>query len=178
MDHSRIPNDDDWRRELDELEDLIAALRKHSPQARHRAKEKVRDGYPTRSPGADAASGGGSGGGGSSDPTGDHVVKVAGGQFTEATGDTTPDTWRGVHDPVGYNVRMMIRATHDARNHLRGATAAMRRALPAVIEEPVREVCVTCGTSKKVAGRWVQAEGRCGACSTRLKRQGAKAGVA
>jgi len=165
LDHSRIPNDDDWKRELDEIEDLIAALRKHSPQARVRAKEKVRDGYPRRSMPE------GSSGGGSADPTADHVLSLAGGKYDEETGEATDDTWRGVHDPIGQNVRQMIRETHDARNRLRGATAAMYRALPVKVDDPVREVCVTCGVSKKVAGRWVQAEGRCESCSTRIKRQ-------
>lgn len=164
MDHSKIPNEADWDRMLDELDDHVAMLRRHSKVARARAKEKTVDGYPRNSMPE------GSTGGVSGDPTGSLVVLLAG-------GDDGPDTWKGPHDPIRASVSQMIRETTDARNRLRGATAAMARALPTKVEDVPREVCQSCGVSKKVAMRWVQAEGRCEACSSRIKRVG-KAGVA
>lgn len=164
MDHSKIPNEADWDRMLDELDDHVAMLRKHSATARARAKEKAVDGYPRNS--MPEGSTGGVGG----DPTGDIVVLLAG-------GDDGPDTWRGPHDPIAQNVRQMIRETTDARNRLRGATAAMARCLPAEIQDVPREVCQSCGVSKKVAKGWVQAEGRCAACSRRIARNGKAAGT-
>lgn len=165
MDHSKIPNEDDWERMLDELDDHVAQLRKHSKVARARAKEKVRDGYPTRSM-PDGGSGGGSG-----DPTADHVIRTAGGT------DDDKDTWRGAYDPIGQSVRRMIAETTDARNRLRGATANMARALPVTIPDVPREVCASCGVPKHIAKGWAKAEGRCEACSSRIKRVG-KTGVA
>lgn len=160
MDHSKIPNEAQWNSMLDELDDLVAVLRKHSPTARARAREKAADGYPTNS--LPEGSTGGVGG----DPTGSLVVAMAGGR------DDQPDNWQGIRDPIAMDVRTMIREATDARNRLRGATAAMTRCLPAHIPDVPREVCVSCGVSKKVAKGWVVAEGRCEACSRRIARQG------
>lgn len=164
VDHSRVPTDDDWARLCDELEDHVAFLRTHGPTVRARAKGATSP-YPARSPGANAVSGGSIGGmGGSSDPTADQVVRLAGGD------DDKADTWQGTRDPVALDARAMVRAATDARNQLRGATAAARRALPVKVADAPREVCVTCGTPKHIAKGWVQSEGRCGACSRRLSR--------
>lgn len=160
MDHARIPNDDDWTRMLDELEDHVAFLRKHGPTVRARAKGE-------RSPYRSRSMPDGGSGGSKSDPTADYVVRLAGGQD-----DDDRDNWRGGHDEVGNNARNMWREATDARNRLRGSTAAARRALPVTIPDVPREVCVSCGVPKHIAGRWVVAEGRCGSCSTRIKRNG------
>lgn len=167
MDYSKIPNEAEMDLMLDECEDHIAALRKHFREVWTRAKVSSRGGYPRRSPGT-----GTMGGSGHGDPTGAQVITLAGGKLDEETGDTTPDTWPGARDEVSMEARQMNREAFDARNRLRGATAAMARALPVTIPDVPREVCVTCGVSKKVAKRWVIAEGRCESCSSRIKRVG------
>jgi hypothetical protein len=166
VDHAKIPNEAQWDELLDELDDHVAMLRKHSRTARLRAREKTADGYPANS--MPEGSTGGVGG----DPTGNLVAALAGGQEAKDGKPATDDTWAGVKDPIAQSVRQMIHEATDARNRLRGATAAMGRALPVTIPDVPREVCVSCGVSKKVAKRWVQAEGRCESCSRRERRRG------
>lgn len=173
-DSGQSPTDEDWREDLTECSELLSQLMQHGDVARRRARDSVRDGYPTRSmPESDITSGR------AGDPTADYVIANAGGRMVD--GENTRDTWPGPRDPIGQKVRRMESEVLDARNRLRSAVSALRETLPAVVADPMREECITCGVAKVIATKhgkkpkeWVAADSRCRTCSKRLREYGGR----
>lgn len=180
MDHARIPDDEQWRRLLEECGDLVVDLVARSAQARRRAKAVV-TGFPARSMPESSIAAGRVG-----DPVAVNVERLAGGRSIEA-GDREdrPDDWRGPKDAVNTHVNRMIAEASDACNRLRGAVAAMEAVLPRQVHDVVeREKCAVCGTPKSVVtgwGRspkeWVVSEAKCATCVRRENRNAKAAPV-
>lgn len=149
--HASRPNDEQWRSILDECGALVDALLRSSSEARRRTKDNLDPGYPPGIGYSDVH-----GGAGRHDFVGDIAAALA-------DGDVRPDK-------ISTSVNRMTSTVLDARSRLLEAVAAMRSALPVQIADPVAEVCVDCGTNKRVAKRWHPETSRCGTCQQRLNR--------
>lgn len=170
-------NERQWLETIEQIGDLSDELRKFSLKARSidlKTEPVTIDGYPPSSlPESSIASGR------VGDPTGETVVRYAGGkvvQSMDGSETTTPDIWRAPHDPRGQHIRLMEYRVNDALNQLKSAVEEMWQALPIDRHAPKREVC-DCGISKAVAtrfgerpGGWVKSEERCEGCAKRQNR--------
>ena len=169
-----IPTDRQWQSTLDEIESLMATLRDLSGVARWRARQPIRDGYPTQSmPESSIASGR------MGDPTLRHVEVMAGGRSV-ADGDreNSDDHWKGPRDPVALSARNMEQRVLRAVECLRGAAGAARDACPTNLPAKGRECCAGCGTPKYVATsngerprEWMVEEAKCRTCVERERRR-------
>jgi hypothetical protein len=175
-----IPSDRQWQSLIEEAESLLADLRSLSGVARWRARQPIRDGYPTQSmPESSIASGR------MGDPTLRHVEVMAGGRSV-ADGDreNSDDHWKGPKDPVALSARHMEDRALKAVESLRGAVGAARDAVPKTLPEKGRECCSTCGVPKFIVTNygekpkaWATEEGKCRTCADRIKRHAAPKGI-
>ena len=168
-----IPSDRQWVTLLDELDTLLTDLRSYSGVARWRARQPIRDGYPTQSmPDSSIASGR------MGDPTLKHVEVMAGGKSKEdGDRENTDDHWKGPKDPVAASTRHMEDRALKAVDLLRGAVGAARDAVPTNLPEKGRECCATCGVPKFIVTNygekpkaWEAGLAKCHTCAERGRR--------
>ena len=145
------PTDIQWKSLIAEGTALVEMLEKHGAEIRRRADGAFADGYPT---GSDSKGGGS---GGTSDPTGTFVMTKMDGTFAK-------------RDTVKTLAKRMEREYAGAIFKLRDSVSALRQAMPERIPDPIREVCVTCEVSKKVAPRWHASTAQCHACFGRTNK--------